>query len=142
MLQTVFGRIVVGASWARPDYYFRLLFDARLAVLQQAGATAYASLGQVLGYIRPPGSPAAEADICETREYLARGEQELASPDATAARSRMLFAHDRRARPAAHHGADTRSGRTSFLPPTIRSCRSLTPAKSPNGSPAQSSATS
>jgi aminoacrylate hydrolase len=67
-------RIVISASWARSDYYFRLLFETRLAVLQEAGATTYAALGQVLGF--PPA------------------EQELASPDATAARLRMLFAHD------------------------------------------------
>ncbi|MBV8513252.1 MAG: alpha/beta fold hydrolase, partial [Xanthobacteraceae bacterium] len=44
--------IVISASWARSDYCFRLLFETRLAVLEQAGAKAYAALGQVLGF--PP----------------------------------------------------------------------------------------
>ncbi len=84
-------RIVISASWARADYYFRLLFETRLAVLEHAGATAYASLGQVLGF-PPAWITEHEADV---RRAIARGEQELASPDATAARLRMLFAHDR-----------------------------------------------
>ncbi len=84
-------RIVISASWARPDYYFRLLFDTRLAVLQHAGAAAYASLGQVLGF-PPAWITEHEADV---RRAIARAEQELASPDATAARLRMLFEHDR-----------------------------------------------
>jgi aminoacrylate hydrolase len=84
-------RIVISASWARSDYYFRLLFETRLAVLQQAGATTYASLGQVLGF--PPEWIADHEP--EVRRAIARAEQELASPDATAARLRMLFAHDR-----------------------------------------------
>jgi aminoacrylate hydrolase len=83
--------IVISASWARSDYYFRLLFETRLAMLQQVGATAYASLGQVLGF-----PPAWITDHeAEVKRSIARAEQELASPDATAARLRMLFAHDR-----------------------------------------------
>jgi aminoacrylate hydrolase len=84
-------RIVISASWARSDYYFRLLFETRLAVLQQAGAAAYASLGQVLGF-PPAWITEHEADV---KRAIARAEQELTSPDATAARLRMLFAHDR-----------------------------------------------
>lgn len=84
-------RIVISASWARSDYYFRLLFETRLAVLQQAGATTYASLGQVLGF--PPAWITDHEP--EVKRAIARAEQELASPDATAARLRMLFAHDR-----------------------------------------------
>jgi aminoacrylate hydrolase len=60
-------------------------------MLERAGATAYASLGQVLGF-----PPAWIADHeAEVKRAIARAEQELASPDATAARLRMLFAHDR-----------------------------------------------
>ena len=66
-------RIVISASWARSDYYFRLLFETRLAV-----------------------PPAWITDHeAEEKRANARAEQELASPDATAARLRMLFAHDR-----------------------------------------------
>ncbi|MBV9236833.1 MAG: alpha/beta fold hydrolase [Xanthobacteraceae bacterium] len=83
--------IVISASWARSDYYFRLLFETRLAVLEQAGAKAYAALGQVLGF-PPAWTTDHEAEVTRA---IARAEQELASPDATAARVRMLFAHDR-----------------------------------------------
>ena len=57
-------RIVISASWARPTITSACC-STRLAVLQQAGATAYASLGQVLGYPRP-GSPTMKPS--ETRD--------------------------------------------------------------------------
>ena len=63
-------RIVISASWARSDYYFRLLFETRLAVLQQAGATAYASLGQVLGF--PPAWITDHEAACCSRTIASR----------------------------------------------------------------------
>jgi len=84
-------RLVISASWARSDYRFRLLFETRLAVLQRLGATSYTALGQLLGF---PSEWINEHEDTIKRA-IARAEDNLASPEATEARLRMLLDHDR-----------------------------------------------
>jgi aminoacrylate hydrolase len=84
-------RLVISASWAQADYRFRLLFETRLLVLEQAGPTIYAALGQLLGY---------PADWINTHEdtvkaAIANPQSEISSTEVTKARLRMLLEHDR-----------------------------------------------
>lgn len=87
------GRIVISGSWAAPDARFRLLFDARLALLEQNQPETYQAFTHVLGY---------------TADFIAAHEAELAvavkgapaalAPlDVTSARIRMLLDFDRSA---------------------------------------------
>jgi aminoacrylate hydrolase len=43
-------RIVLSATWARPDRRFRDLFETRRMVLERAGFAAYNAIGKLLGY--------------------------------------------------------------------------------------------
>lgn len=43
-------RIVLSASWARPDRRFRDLFETRRTVLERAGFAAYNAMARLLGY--------------------------------------------------------------------------------------------
>jgi len=43
-------RIVLSATWARPDRRFRDLFEARRVVLERAGFAAYNTMARLLGY--------------------------------------------------------------------------------------------
>lgn len=44
------GRVVLSATWARPDRHFRDLFELRRTVLERAGFGAYNTMGKLLGY--------------------------------------------------------------------------------------------
>lgn len=84
-------KLVLGGTWARPDYRFRLLFETRLAVLEQAGGAAYAALTHLFGF---------PEDWINDHEDEVRKALEAArdAPDrraVTAARIRMLLTHDR-----------------------------------------------
>lgn len=48
------GKVVLSCTWAVPDRRFRELFALRKDVLQQAGMTAYRTLGRLLAY--PPAA--------------------------------------------------------------------------------------
>lgn len=87
------GRLVISGSWPAPDARFRLLFEARLALLEQGQPETYQAFTHVLGY---------------TAEWLAAHETELAAAvkaapatlaplEVTAARIRMLLDFDRSA---------------------------------------------
>src|SRR5262249_20860991 len=84
-------RLVISGSWARADDRFRLLFETRLAVLQNAGPAAYTALGQLLAY-PPDWINAHEAAV---HHAIARAEADLTPSAATEARLAMLLAHDR-----------------------------------------------
>ena len=43
-------RVVLSATWARPDRRFRDLFDVRRVVLERAGFAAYSAMAKLLGY--------------------------------------------------------------------------------------------
>jgi len=86
-------KLVISASWCRPDARFRMLFGTRLALLERNEPEIYQSLTHIFGY----GS-----------EWLALHENELAAAvlhaptglaplSVTAARVRMLLAFDRAA---------------------------------------------
>ncbi|MDO9415543.1 alpha/beta fold hydrolase [Pararhizobium sp.] len=85
------SRLVISASWERPDARFRILFGARLALLRENLPEAYQALTHVLGY---------------SAEWLTAHEQTLASAvtnaattlaplKVTAARVAMLLEFDR-----------------------------------------------
>lgn len=87
------GRIVISGSWPAPDARFRLLFEARLALLEKDQPEIYQVFTHVLGY---------------TADWLAAHEGELAAAveaapvtlaplEVTAARIRMLLDFDRSA---------------------------------------------
>lgn len=84
-------RLVISGSWARADYRFRLLFETRLRVLQQAGPETYAALGQLLGL------PADWINAHEdgVRHAILNAGTELKAPQAAQARLRMLLDYDR-----------------------------------------------
>lgn len=85
-------RVVLSATWARPDRRFRDLFEARRTVLERAGFAAYTAMAKLLGY---------PADWYEAN--LARDEPinfDLASDDdkhVAVARINMLLGFDRAA---------------------------------------------
>jgi aminoacrylate hydrolase len=84
-------KLVLSGTWARPDYRFRLLFETRLAVLEQAGGAAHAAIAHLLGF---------PEDWINDHEDEVRKALEAArdGPDrhaVTAARIRMLLTHDR-----------------------------------------------
>ncbi|MBS7538278.1 alpha/beta fold hydrolase [Ancylobacter lacus] len=84
-------RLVISGSWPAADVRFRLLFQARLALLEQNQPEIYQAFTHVLGY---------PAEWLATHEHALAGAVERAratlSPlDVTAARIRMLLEHDR-----------------------------------------------
>lgn len=87
------GRIVISGSWAAPDARFRLLFEARLALLEQNQPEIYQAFTHVLGYTAD-WLAAHEAELAAAVE---RAPQTLAPLEVTAARIRMLLDFDRSA---------------------------------------------
>ncbi|MCK0196719.1 alpha/beta hydrolase [Ancylobacter sp. 6x-1] len=84
-------RIVISGSWARPDARFRMLFQARLALLEANQPEIYQAFTHVLGY---------SAEWLASHEHgldgaVERARAALAPLDVTAARLRMLLAFDR-----------------------------------------------
>lgn len=84
------GKLVLSASWDRPDHRFRAMFETRLAILERAGPETYARLTQLIGY--PPEW--IEANPQRLAE-AARAADDLLPIEVTAARIRMLLAFDR-----------------------------------------------
>lgn len=84
-------KLVLGATWARPDYRFRLQFETRLAVLEQAGEAAYAALAHLFG-LPEDWINDHEDDVRKALEAARDGPDRRA---VTAARIRMLLTHDR-----------------------------------------------
>lgn len=85
------GKLVISGSWARPDYRFRLLFETRLAVLENAGPAAYISFGQVLGF--PPGW--INENESAVRRSIGEAGAEVAEPEIVKSRLRMLLEFNR-----------------------------------------------
>lgn len=82
--------LVVSASWDRVDLRFRLIFEARLALLEQAGPVAYHKLTQALGY----DPDWIEAHAPALAAELAAAPARLEPLAVQAARIRMLLDHD------------------------------------------------
>lgn len=84
-------RLVISGSWATPDDRFRLMFDARLALLEAGNAVAYQKLTQVLGY--PPAW--LNANPARIEAELAAAPARLTPVEVQKARVRMLLAYTR-----------------------------------------------
>ncbi len=85
--------IVISASWAAPDARFRLLFAARLALLERNQPDIYQAMTHVLGF----PTEWLEAHEAELAAAVARAADALAPLEVTAARIRMLLDFDRSA---------------------------------------------
>ncbi|MFO1090766.1 MAG: alpha/beta hydrolase [Hyphomicrobiales bacterium] len=83
--------VVIGGSWAKPNRRFRLLFDARLALLEARNFAAYQKLTQVLGY---PGDWI-EANRERLERDVASAADRLQPVEVQIARIRMLLGYDR-----------------------------------------------
>lgn len=86
-------RIVISGSWPGPDARFRLLFEARLALLEAGRPDIYQMFTHVLGY---DAAWLAEHEA-ELAAAVPRAAEVLAPLDVAAARIRMLLAFDRSA---------------------------------------------
>jgi pimeloyl-ACP methyl ester carboxylesterase len=86
-------RLVISGTWAKPDRRFRLVFAARLALLDAGDLMAYQQLTQVLGY----PSDWLEANAVALDADLAAAPERLAPVAVHKARIRMLLDHDRSA---------------------------------------------
>lgn len=84
------GSLVLSGTWDRVDLRFRRIFEARLALLEQAGPVAYHKLTQALGY--DPDWIEAHADMLNTELEAAPARMQPISIQA--ARIRMLMEHD------------------------------------------------
>lgn len=87
------GRIVISGSWPAPDARFRLLFEARLALLEKNQPEIYQAFTHVLGYTAD-WLAGHEAELAAAVE---RAPETLAPLQVTAARIRMLLDFDRSA---------------------------------------------
>lgn len=85
------SKLVLSGTWDKADYRFRTLFDVRVKVLEQMGASAYQDLTNVLGF-------AAEwmnEHEKELDEATSAAVNNLEPISVTAARIRMLLDFDR-----------------------------------------------
>jgi aminoacrylate hydrolase len=86
--------LVLSATWAGPDPYFRRLFEARKGVLLAQGVEAYVRASAL--YMSPPAWISANDALLDEHHKAALAE---ASPvEVTASRIDAILAHDRRAR--------------------------------------------
>ena len=82
--------LVLSGTWERVDTRFTRLFQARLALLEQAGPVAYHKLTQALGY----DAVWIEANRAALDAELEQAEARLQPIPVQAARIRMLMDHD------------------------------------------------
>lgn len=87
----IVNRLVMSASWATPDARFRLMFEARLALIEAGAFAAYQKLTQALGY--PPDWIARNPERIAAEQAAAH--RRLQPVAVSAARIRMLLRHDR-----------------------------------------------
>lgn len=83
-------RLVLSGCWARRDLRFRRMFEARLALLREAGPVAYHKLTQALGY----DATWMELHRAELDAELEAAEQRLAPIAVQEQRIAMLLEHD------------------------------------------------
>ena len=87
------GYMVLSGSWGSPDPQFRLLFEARLAILNAAGPQAHAAMGY---YLACP--PAWIRDhFADVEAAIARANDDVAPLAVAAERFRMILRFDRSA---------------------------------------------
>ncbi len=85
------GKLVLSGTWDKADYRFRTLFDVRVKVLEQMGASAYQDLTNVLGF---PAEWVNEHEK-ELDEATSVAVNNLEPISVTVARIRMLLDFDR-----------------------------------------------
>lgn len=83
-------RVVLSATWARPDRRFRDLFQTRRAVLERAGFPAYNAIAKLLGY--PAGWYESRLASDAPIDFDAPGDGDVAT---AVARIDMLLGFDR-----------------------------------------------
>jgi len=86
--------LVLSATWAGPDPYFRRLFEARKGVLLSQGVEAYLRASALC--MSPPAWVSAHDALLD--EQLAASLAEAAPVEVTASRIDAILRHDRRAR--------------------------------------------
>jgi aminoacrylate hydrolase len=86
--------LVLSATWAGPDPYFRRLFESRKGVLLGQGVEAYLRASAL--YMSPPAWVSAHDALLD--EQLAASLAEAAPVEVTASRIDAILRHDRRAR--------------------------------------------
>ena len=86
--------LVLSATWAGPDPYFRRLFESRKGVLLTQGVEAYVRASAL--YMSPPAWISANDALLEEQHKLALAE--AAPVEVTASRIDAILRHDRRAR--------------------------------------------
>jgi aminoacrylate hydrolase len=86
--------LVLSATWAGPDPYFRRLFESRKGVLLSQGVEAYLRASAL--YMSPPAWVSAHDALLD--EQLAASLAEAAPVEVTASRIDAILRHDRRAR--------------------------------------------
>jgi aminoacrylate hydrolase len=85
--------IVPSGSWAAPDPQFTLLFETRLAILQKAGAQAYAATGMFLAC--PPAW--IRDNFAVTKAAVDGADEYFAPVEVVSERIRMILRYDRAA---------------------------------------------
>lgn len=86
--------LVLSATWAGPDPYFRRLFESRKGVLTSQGVEAYLRASAL--YMSPPAWISANDALLEQQHVAALAE--AAPVEVTASRIDAILRHDRRAR--------------------------------------------
>lgn len=86
--------LVLSATWAGPDAYFRRLFESRKGVLLSQGLEAYLRASAL--YMSPPAWISANDALLDEQHKAALAE--AAPVDVTASRIDAILRHDRRAR--------------------------------------------
>jgi aminoacrylate hydrolase len=86
--------LVLSATWAGPDPYFRRLFESRRGVLLSQGVEAYLRASAL--YMSPPAWVSANDALLD--EQLKATLAEAAPVEVTASRIEAILRHDRRAR--------------------------------------------
>ena len=86
--------LVLSATWAGPDPYFRRLFESRKGVLLSQGVEAYLRASAL--YMSPPAWVSAHDALLD--EQLAASLAEAAPVEVTASRIDAILRHDRRPR--------------------------------------------
>jgi aminoacrylate hydrolase len=86
--------LVLSATWAGPDPYFRRLFESRRGVLVSQGVEAYLRASAL--FMSPPAWISANEALLD--QQLAASLAEAAPVEVTASRIDAILRHDRRAR--------------------------------------------
>lgn len=85
--------IVLGGAWGARDEQFRLLFETRLSILNQAGPQAYAATGFFLAC--PPGW--IRDNFADVTAAISRAAEDFSPASVVGARIRMIMDYDRSA---------------------------------------------